>query len=139
MGMCLIYLRYLAVHLSAYISVCLLVSQPTFRPPTYIPNKLTTSPAGYKEQKDTYILGGVDEVMAVLEDSMVIVATISASRFVAGIRSEVERTERSLRMFSDTLDEWLECQRQWLYLETIFRCEWCLHHWMPDEGMFAVV
>lgn len=36
--------------------------------------------------QDTYILGGVDEVMAVLEDSMVVVATISASRFVAGIR-----------------------------------------------------
>jgi hypothetical protein len=40
----------------------------------------------YKELKDCYILGGVDEVMVVLEDSMVVVATISASRFVAGIR-----------------------------------------------------
>ena len=35
-------------------------------------------------------------------------------------RSEVEKVERNLRLFSDTLDEWLECQRQWLYLETIF-------------------
>ncbi len=40
----------------------------------------------YKELKDSYILGGVDEVMVVLEDSMVVVGTISASRFVAGIR-----------------------------------------------------
>ncbi|KAJ9522809.1 hypothetical protein QJQ45_019797 [Haematococcus lacustris] len=74
----------------------------------------------YKDSKDTYILGGVDEVMVVLEDSMVAVGTISASRFVAGIRHEVEKTERQLRLFSDTLDEWLECQKQWLYLETIF-------------------
>ena len=124
--------------------------------------------------------------MTVLEDSMVVVATISASRFVGGIRcaracgvcvwgaggaarhgrawgrvglarcqcyqggttlhvlcyrytyryaitcaarmlrclvcrAEVERTEKQLRLFSDTLDEWLECQKQWLYLETIFR------------------
>jgi hypothetical protein len=36
-------------------------------------------------------------------------------------RHEVEKTEKSLRVFSDTMDEWLECQRQWLYLETIFR------------------
>lgn len=108
---------------------------------------------GYKEMKDTYILGAVDEVMVVLEDSMVVVATISASRFVAGIRcagpltasvsrarqrdaerggwlpcgalraghrEEVEKTEKQLRLFSDTLDEWLECQKQWLYLEAIF-------------------
>jgi dynein heavy chain len=40
----------------------------------------------YKDLKDTYILGGVDEVMMVLEDSMVAVATISSSRFVGGIR-----------------------------------------------------
>ncbi|KAJ9505501.1 hypothetical protein QJQ45_023785, partial [Haematococcus lacustris] len=79
----------------------------------------------YKDSKDTYILGGVDEVMVVLEDSMVAVGTISASRFVAGIRHEVEKTERQLRLFSDTLDEWLECQKQWLYLETIFRCPTC--------------
>ena len=40
----------------------------------------------YKEMKDTYTLGGVDEVMMVLEDCMVAVATISSSRFVGGIR-----------------------------------------------------
>jgi len=40
----------------------------------------------YKELKDTYILGGVDEVLMVLEDCMVSVATISSSRFVGGIR-----------------------------------------------------
>lgn len=40
----------------------------------------------YKELKDTYILGGVDEVMIVLEDSMVMMTTILSSRYVAGIR-----------------------------------------------------
>lgn len=40
----------------------------------------------YKDAKDTYILGAVDEVMAVLEDSMVMMGNITASRFVAGIR-----------------------------------------------------
>ena len=27
---------------------------------------------------------------------------------------------QSLRLFSDTLEEWLECQKKWLYLENIF-------------------
>ncbi|KAK3237367.1 hypothetical protein CYMTET_52552 [Cymbomonas tetramitiformis] len=74
----------------------------------------------YKESKDIYILGTVDEVTAALEDSMVTMTTITASRFVAGIRNEVEKLEKSLRLFSDVLDEWLECQKNWIYLETIF-------------------
>ncbi len=40
----------------------------------------------YKALKETYVLGGVDEVLAVLEDSSMVMATISASRYVAGVR-----------------------------------------------------
>ena len=43
----------------------------------------------YKEIKDVYILAGIEEVQVALEDSMVTMSTIMASRFVAGIRSEV--------------------------------------------------
>ena len=32
----------------------------------------------------------------------------------------VEDWDRKLGLFSRTLDEWLLCQRNWLYLETIF-------------------
>ena len=32
----------------------------------------------------------------------------------------VEDWDRKLTLFSRTLDEWLLCQRNWLYLETIF-------------------
>ena len=38
----------------------------------------------YKEAKDAYILGSVEDVQAVLEDSLAMMATISSSRFVAG-------------------------------------------------------
>lgn len=51
---------------------------------------------------------------------MMTMGTITSSRFMAGIRQEVEKTETALKLFSETLDEWLECQRQWMYLETIF-------------------
>ena len=74
----------------------------------------------YKEQKDTYILGGLDEVQTALEDSMLTMATILSSRFVAGIRAEVEKVEKQLNLFSDTLDEWLGVQKNWMYLESIF-------------------
>jgi len=43
--------------------------------------------------------------------------TILASRFVGGIRAEVEKVEKQLNLFSETLDEWLNVQKNWMYLE----------------------
>jgi dynein heavy chain len=74
----------------------------------------------YKEVKDTFILGGIEEVQVALEDSMVTMSTILASRFVAGIRGEVEKVERQLNLFAETLDEWINVQKTWMYLEPIF-------------------
>lgn len=39
----------------------------------------------YKEAKDAYILGSVEDVQTVLEDSLAMMSTICSSRFVAGI------------------------------------------------------
>lgn len=41
-------------------------------------------------------------------------------RFVGGVKVEVERVDKQLQLFSDTLDEWLACQKDWMYLKTIF-------------------
>ncbi len=38
-------------------------------------------------------------------------STILASRYVKGIRGEVERVERQLATFSDTLDQWVQVRR----------------------------
>lgn len=38
----------------------------------------------YKETKEAYILGSLEEVQAVLEDSQALMATILSSRFVSG-------------------------------------------------------
>ena len=39
----------------------------------------------YKEAKDAYILGSLEEVQAVLEDSLALMATVLSSRFVSGV------------------------------------------------------
>jgi hypothetical protein len=46
-----------------------------------------------------------------LEDSLVTMSTILSSRFVAGIRPEVEKVERQLNNFSDTLDQWVQVRQ----------------------------
>ena len=73
----------------------------------------------YKESKDIFVLGGIDEVQAALGDSMVTIGTVMASRFVGGIRPEVEKMETNLRCLQDVLDEWLAVQKIWMYLEPI--------------------
>ncbi|KAL3154308.1 hypothetical protein ABBQ32_013793 [Trebouxia sp. C0010 RCD-2024] len=67
----------------------------------------------FKDMKDSFILGSLEDVTAALEDSMV-------TMFMTGIRHEVERIDRQLHLFSDTLDEWTACQKDWMYLKTIF-------------------
>jgi dynein heavy chain len=45
------------------------------------------------------------------------------TRFVSEIRSTVEEWEKKLVLISEILDEWLTCQRQWIYLENIFNAD----------------
>jgi len=45
------------------------------------------------------------------------------SRFIQGVRDEVEVWDRKLALLSDTLDEWVQCMKQWQYLENIFSAE----------------
>ena len=74
----------------------------------------------YRDSKDVFILGGLDEVQALLDDSQVNIATIAGSRHVGPIKMRVEEWQRQLNLFAETLEEWLNCQRSWLYLESIF-------------------
>ncbi|WIA37814.1 hypothetical protein OEZ86_014676 [Tetradesmus obliquus] len=74
----------------------------------------------FKDLKEVYILGEVDDVMQVLEDSKITMAMIQASRYVAGIKSEVDRLDKQLQLFSQTLEAWLVVQKGWLALEAVF-------------------
>lgn len=62
----------------------------------------------------------MDDIQVLLDDSQVNMATISGSRYVGPIKTRVDDMQRQLHLFSDTLEEWLNCQRSWLYLESIF-------------------
>uniref|UniRef100_A0A8C3AFB1 Dynein axonemal heavy chain 6 n=1 Tax=Cyclopterus lumpus TaxID=8103 RepID=A0A8C3AFB1_CYCLU len=72
------------------------------------------------DSKDGFILGGTDDIQVLLDDSIINVGTVASSRYVAPIKSRVDKLLRHLTLFNQTLDEWLTCQRNWLYLESIF-------------------
>ena len=87
----------------------------------------------YKESKEVFILGAVDEVIAALDESLVNINTILGSRYCAPIRGEVETYQKKLLMVSETLDEWLNCQKAWMYLESIFSAD-DIKRQLPEES-----
>ncbi|CAG9467054.1 unnamed protein product [Pedinophyceae sp. YPF-701] len=87
----------------------------------------------YKDYRDTYILGSTENVLAALEDSTMIMLSVTSSRYAAGIRDEVDRMEKLLAHLGSTLDQWLECQRQWIYLESIFVAQ-DIQRQLPEEA-----
>ena len=93
----------------------------------------------FKDAKDVYILVGVDDVQALLDESMMTIGTILASRFVGGIRNEVEKMENQLRSVQRVLDEWLGVQKNWMYLEPIFSAPDIQRQLPAEAKMFADV
>ncbi|CAM9568719.1 unnamed protein product [Heterosigma akashiwo] len=77
----------------------------------------------HRDQPGVYILGGLDDVYTLLEDNQVTLQTMMGSRFILGVQAEVEVWAKKLALLSETLDEWVTCQRNWMYLETIFSGE----------------
>lgn len=47
-------------------------------------------------------------------------STIKSSRYISPIRQLVDEWDKRLTLLSKTIDEWITCQRRWLYLEQIF-------------------
>ena len=86
-----------------------------------------------RDSKDVFILGAIDVVQALLDDSQVNIATIAGSRHVGPIKPRIDEWQRQLNLFSETLEEWLNCQRSWLYLESIFGAP-DIQRQLPDEA-----
>lgn len=77
----------------------------------------------YRDSKEYYIIKEVEDVITELEDDIMQVSAMMGSRYVAQIREEVQKWLDKLGYMSDTIDEWLTFQRQWMYLENIFGAE----------------
>ena len=78
--------------------------------------KLEFEMVPYKQRKNMFIVGGTDEVLTVLDDSMVTVSTLLGSRYVGPIQPQVEDWHQKLTTFHETLEAWTGLQRNWAYL-----------------------
>lgn len=74
----------------------------------------------HRGEKDKYILDDTAEIFELLEDHQNKIQGMLGSKHVVKIRDKVEAWEVKLALVQNILEEWLECQRQWIYLENIF-------------------
>ncbi|KAJ8259834.1 hypothetical protein GJAV_G00174010 [Gymnothorax javanicus] len=73
----------------------------------------------YKET-GTHILKSPDEASQLLDDHIVMTQSMSFSPYKKQFEERISTWENKLRLTQDVIEEWLTCQRSWLYLEPIF-------------------
>lgn len=93
----------------------------------------------HRDQHGLFILGSLEEIFTLLEDHQVSLQTMLGSRYIRGVQDRVDEWEKKLSVLSETLDEWLVCQRTWMYLENIFGAEDIQKQLPAESQKFLVV
>ncbi|CAG9819626.1 unnamed protein product [Phaedon cochleariae] len=80
-------------------------------------NKLELTP--YKNT-GTYIMKISEEIQQMLDDHIVLTQQLSFSPFKGPFEEKIDAWEEKLRITADVIEEWMDVQKQWMYLEPIF-------------------
>lgn len=73
-----------------------------------------------KPYKDGYVLGGVDELTIILDESLANVNNTLANRYIKPIKPRAEKMSQDIQLIMEIVEKWVEAQRKWMYLENIF-------------------
>lgn len=82
---------------------------------------------------ETYILKGADEVMAILDEQIVVTQAMQFSPFNKPFKEDIDIWNDKLAYISECLDQWLKVQRSWMYLQPIFDSADIMKQ-LPTEG-----
>jgi len=87
-----------------------------------------------KYKTDYLKLRSADDVFASLEDNVVTLSTMKASKFALSFLPELEKWEQTLALVSETIECILNVQRAWMYLENIFVGSEDIRKQLPAES-----
>lgn len=79
------------------------------------------------------ILKNSEDILTLLDDHTLRTQSMRGSPYITEIEKDVKKWEKKLMDTSKILEEWLACQKTWIYLEPIFGSEDIMRQ-MPKEG-----
>ncbi|RZF35265.1 hypothetical protein LSTR_LSTR015915 [Laodelphax striatellus] len=85
--------------------------------------KDTTLEVTEHKNTDTYIMKVADETLQMLDDHTIAVQQLSFSPFKGALEKKIDEWEAKLRYNRLLLEEWMNCQKRWMWLEPIFTSE----------------
>lgn len=74
-----------------------------------------------------------DEIRQQLEDNIMLLQTVGASKYSRSVKPKVNMWEADLNLISDCIDQWMVVQRNWMYLESIFASD-DIRQQLPEEA-----
>eukprot|EP00698_Gefionella_okellyi_P021807 TRINITY_DN713_c0_g2_i1.p1 TRINITY_DN713_c0_g2~~TRINITY_DN713_c0_g2_i1.p1 ORF type:complete len:3408 (-),score=943.41 TRINITY_DN713_c0_g2_i1:2225-11140(-) len=86
-----------------------------------------------KFANETFIVRGTDTIQQSLDDSAVMIQSMSFSPYKGPFEQKISWWDQKLTLMAEVLEAWLLCQRQWLYLAPIFNSE-DIRRQLPVEG-----
>ncbi|KAJ2996626.1 Dynein heavy chain 10, axonemal [Globomyces sp. JEL0801] len=81
-----------------------------------------------------FILGAIDEITTTLDDNAMSLQSMAASRFVTAFLPAVQQWERILSKIGEVTEVWMQVQRKWMYLESIFIGAGDIRMQLPEEA-----
>jgi len=86
----------------------------------------------YRETK-TCILKEVDIYMSLLDEHITLTQAMTFSSFKGPFEERIEKWNNTLQVVSEVIEEWVQVQRNWLYLQPIFDSP-DINKQLPTEG-----
>ncbi|XP_022235820.1 dynein heavy chain 2, axonemal-like [Limulus polyphemus] len=78
-------------------------------------------------------LFGVDNIFQTIEDNLLLLSGMKASRYFKAFEKDIDKWEKSLSLVQEVLEVILNVQRHWMYLENIFLGE-DIRKQLPEES-----
>ena len=88
-----------------------------------------------KEGRDVFKLRSTEDLFAALEDNIVTLSTMKASKFFVVFESTITSWEQKLMLVSEMVDLVLKVQTAWMYLENIFVGSEDIRKQLPQESL----